>query len=198
MPKVLIIGVGNPLRGDDGLAWQALAELDRWPGLGTVEMISCHQLTPELAEAVSGADRVIFIDARVGETPGRVELNKVEPEAPAHSAFSHRLDPPALLGYAERLYGKRPEAFTASVAGESFRYGEELSGTVRASLAILLPKVIQLADGGEGPEAPAEGTGTRLQGISSIRHRAPGAGCCPLIPKKVLGFFVIAWYIWFV
>ena len=119
-------------------------------------MISCHQFTPELAEPVSGADRVIFIDAQAGETPGQVELNRVEPEAPAHSAFSHRLDPPALLGYAERLYGKRPEAFAASVAAESFGYGEELSDTARTSLAILLPRLVQLARGGDGAEAPAE------------------------------------------
>jgi len=165
MPKVLIIGCGNPLRGDDGLAWQALEQLkqlEQYPGLGTVEMISCHQFTPELAEPVSSADRVIFIDARVGETPGRVELNKVEPEAPAHSVFSHRLDPRALLDCAEKLYGKRPEAFTASVVGESFNYGRELSGTVRASLAILLPRVLRLAYGAGEPEAPAEAAAGEL------------------------------------
>jgi len=158
MSKVLIVGCGNPLRGDDGLAWQALeqlGQLERLRGLGTVEMISCHQLTPELAEPVSRAHRVIFIDARAGETPGQVKLNRVALQAPAHSAFTHLLDPPALLGYAERLYGKRPEAFTASVAAESFGYGEGLSRTVRASLAILLQKVVQLALGREGPEALA-------------------------------------------
>jgi len=157
MPKVLIIGCGNPLRGDDGLAWQALAQLERDPALGKVKMICCHQLTPELAEPVSGADRVIFIDARTGETPGQVDLDRIEPATFVGSSFSHRLDPPALLGYAEKLYGKRPEAFMASVAAESFGYGEELSDTVRASLATLLLRVVELALGGEVAEELAAG-----------------------------------------
>jgi len=163
MSRVLIIGCGNPLRGDDGLAWQALAQLKRWPGLETtdIEMISCHQLTPELAEPISAADRVIFIDARVGETPGRVDLHRVESSAPTRSSLSHHLDPPALLDFAGGLYGRRPEAFAASVGVESLGYGEELSGSVRASLDFLLRRVVELVSGGEGSGAEAPVTHKR-------------------------------------
>jgi len=145
MRHVLIIGCGNPLRGDDGLASHALVHLERRPGLGDVAMISCHQLTPELAEPISRADRVIFIDARVSQspaqTPGLVETRPVESQAASSSAFSHHFGAPALLEYAQKLYGRRPEAFAVSVVGEFFGYGEELSPSIRASLARLLEQV---------------------------------------------------------
>jgi hydrogenase maturation protease len=149
MPHVLIIGCGNPLRGDDGLASHALAHLERRPGLGDVALISCQQLAPELAEPISRADRVIFIDARVSQspvqTPGLVEACPVHPHDASPSAFSHHFGPPALLEYAQKLYGRRPEAFAVSVIGESFGYGEELSPSVRASLAGLVEQVEALA-----------------------------------------------------
>ena len=72
MAGVLVIGVGNPLRGDDGLGWHAAEHLrERLVELHAT-VTSCHQLIPELAEPVSRAERVIFIDARVGPTPGTV------------------------------------------------------------------------------------------------------------------------------
>jgi hydrogenase maturation protease len=148
---VLIIGCGNPLRGDDAVASHALLHLERRPSLGDVALISCHQLSPELAEPISRADQVIFIDARVSQspaqTPGLVEARPVEPCA-ASSAFSHHFGPPALLEYAQKLYGRRPEAFAVSVIGESFGYGEELSPSVRASIARLVHQVeaLVLAD----------------------------------------------------
>jgi len=147
--RALIIGCGNPLRGDDGVASHALVHLERRPGLGDVELTSCHQLAPELAEPISRADRVIFIDARVSQspaqTPGLVEARPVQPCAASSSAFSHHFDPPALLEYAQKLYGRRPEAFAVSVIGESFGYGEELSPSVRASLTRLVQQVEALA-----------------------------------------------------
>ncbi len=149
---VLIIGCGNPLRGDDGVASHALLYLERRPGLGDVALISCHQLLPELAEPISRADRVIFIDARVSQSPtqtaGLVEAHPVEPQDVSSSAFSHHFGPPALLDYAQKLYGRRPEAFAVSVVGESFGYGEELSPSVRASIAGLLQQVEDLVGGG--------------------------------------------------
>ena len=145
MARVLIVGCGNPLRGDDGLAWRALIHLERRPKLEGVQMVYCHQFTPDLAEPVSQAERVIFVDARIGDTPGTLERRRIEPDSSKGLAFSHQCDPSALLDYAEQLYGKRPEAYVVSVVGESFGYLEELSGPVRSSMTDLLQAVEELA-----------------------------------------------------
>ena len=155
MRKVLIIGCGNPLRSDDGVAWQILEQLERRPGFESVTMIRCHQLTPELAEPISAAHRVIFVDARVGETPVRVSVYRIRSSKAEREPFSHHVDPPALLDCADALFGKRPEAFVASVGIGFLGYGEQLSEVVRNSLDFLRERVVELASGGEVPEARA-------------------------------------------
>jgi len=94
MARLLILGYGNPLRGDDGVGWHAVHRLRERSAELDADVMSCHQLTPELAEAVSRAERVIFIDARVGPTPGTVEVSEVAAGAPEYPTFPTTSMPP--------------------------------------------------------------------------------------------------------
>jgi hydrogenase maturation protease len=137
MAKALIIGYGNPLRGDDGLGWHVAHALER-EGYGEdVEIIACHQLTPELAEPVSQAELVVFVDARWDGTPGSCADQTVVPRSAEAGSFSHACDPAALLGWGKDLYGGCPQAVMLSVTGESFAHGEGLSPRVLAALPVL-------------------------------------------------------------
>ena len=69
---VLIIGYGNPLRGDDGVGWRVAEAVAAALPDGAAEVLTVHQLTPELAELMSRADRVIFIDAAAEGEAGEV------------------------------------------------------------------------------------------------------------------------------
>ena len=53
MPKVMLIGYGNPLRTDDAIGWRAAGELSAQLTGDDVEIVACHQLNPEMAEAVA-------------------------------------------------------------------------------------------------------------------------------------------------
>ena len=145
MARLLILGYGNPLRGDDGVGWHAAQRLLERSAELNADVMSCHQLTPELAEAVSRAERVIFIDARVGPAPGAVEVSEVAAGAPELPTFSHHLDPSTLVALAQRLYGRAPEAWILTVAGESFADTDQLSASVQSSLAELTRQVESLA-----------------------------------------------------
>jgi hydrogenase maturation protease len=48
MPGTLLIGYGNPLRGDDGLGWQVADQVAR-DADKSIKVVATHQLTPELA-----------------------------------------------------------------------------------------------------------------------------------------------------
>ena len=72
MARILVFGYGNPMRSDDGLGWQMAVELFRTNRSPDVEVLPCHQLTPELAPVVSRADTVIFIDCEQGGNPGEI------------------------------------------------------------------------------------------------------------------------------
>ena len=123
---ILVIGYGNPLRSDDAIgqhvAWELMKRFDRADLLARI----AHQLTPELAEIVSHFDTVVFIDARVGDRPGEISCEEVQP-AVGTGAFTHNVTPAALLGAANDLYGRTPAGLLISIVGEVFDYGTDLS-----------------------------------------------------------------------
>jgi hydrogenase maturation protease len=139
MARILIIGYGNPLRGDDGLGWHVAGSLRLLLEEPRIKVLACHQLTPELAESISKADMAIFVDAASCGEPGSLMCQEVHPQEPASSAFTHHGTPPALLFSAERLYGSAPEAWLFSVPGESFDLAETLSPAVAAAV----PRVVE-------------------------------------------------------
>ncbi len=133
LETVLVIAWGNPLREDDGVAWhvlEGLRTLRPRPGLPALHLRHAHQLTPEMAECVSRASGVVFVDARREGTPGEVRCQAISPSA-GSNPLAHSLRPEGLLVYAEALYGRAPQAAIVSIAGERFGMGEELSPAVR-------------------------------------------------------------------
>ena len=142
----LIIGYGNPLRSDDGVGWHA-AERLRARLAGRAEVVTCHQLMPELAEALSRAKRAFLIDASVTGEPGRIQVQPLVPATTASQPLTHHLDAGALLALALALYGACAETTQISVSGASFDHGERLSPAVEAALPALLERVGQLVGG---------------------------------------------------
>jgi hydrogenase maturation protease len=127
---------------DDGFGWHVAEQL-RNAGLTCV--VPCHQLTPELAEPVRKASRVVFIDARHGEHSGRVSCARVLPDARPDLAFSHSPAPGRLLRLAAELYGACPSAWMITVDGENFGHGTELSATVQATIPTVVSWLDKLA-----------------------------------------------------
>src|SRR5262249_51109422 len=78
--RLLVIGYGNELRGDDGVGPAAARAVAAWAE-PCVQAIATHQLTPELADAIAGAEEVVFVDARIGA--GEVVLHRVTPSSTA-------------------------------------------------------------------------------------------------------------------
>jgi len=133
MAKVLIVGYGNPLRGDDGVGWRAAERLRGAIRDPDVEIHALHQLTPEVMEALGRADRAIFIDACVGAVAGEIRERPVEAEGGA-AAFSHNATPAALLAGARALYGHAPQATLITVTGGDFSLSEQFSPSVSAAM----------------------------------------------------------------
>lgn len=143
MARILILAYGNPLRSDDGLGWRAAEALLEESAAG-MEIRTCHQLLPEVAEPVSRADTIFFIDATRDGEPGEVRCMPVTPEKDA-GRFTHQLSPAGILALSAELYGHVPKAFLMSICGDSFDLGEKLSPVVAASLPRLTGLVRELA-----------------------------------------------------
>jgi hydrogenase maturation protease len=139
---ILLIGYGNPLRSDDGVGRKVVEQVagaaPAWLLSEGLQIIACHQLLPEHAELIAGAERVVFVDAAIGE-PGTVEVREVEADAALGDGRFHDFTPSTLLAYAERLYGHRPPAELVTIGGFSFEHGEALS----LQMARLLPQITE-------------------------------------------------------
>jgi hydrogenase maturation protease len=142
--NVLVIGYGNPLREDDGIGWRVVEEVEnyQWAIVNCqLSTVATHQLLPELAEEVSEAELVIFVDASVEGEPGAIAVQELMPVEQEMGAFTHHFDPAGLLGYARDLYGRFPRAYLVTVTAVSLGYGEGLSPPVVATLPDVLQQI---------------------------------------------------------
>lgn len=130
----LIIGIGNPLRGDDGLGWAVIEYLSQ-EGCPDCELRVVQQLTPELACAIHQADLVVLIDACCESEPGTLALSLVQQGGQPDPISSHYATPHELAGLTRTLYGSCPPVVVVSVSGAHFGLGEQLSPAIAARIA---------------------------------------------------------------
>ncbi len=142
--QLLIIGYGNTLRRDDGVGVR-LAEAVARLELPGVTVITRHQLLPEMAEPISQAGAVVFVDA-AAEPVARVELRRINP-APGSSAqiLAHATEPPSMLALAKQMFGRAPKAWCLPIPAHDFGFGEELSPRAEAGLRTALEMIKSVA-----------------------------------------------------
>ena len=144
MARVLVIGIGNPLRSDDGLGWSVADQLSA-KSENNLQVLKVHQLTPELAESISEVDLVIFVDAGAHGTPGALTCDRVS-VSDADLRFSHDVAPATLIQLSKTLYGKTPTAYLACVTGSNFEHGEALSTEIADAVPQVIAKIQHLME----------------------------------------------------
>ncbi|HSW64535.1 MAG TPA: hydrogenase maturation protease [Dissulfurispiraceae bacterium] len=128
--KILIIGYGNTLRGDDGFGVYVAARLLQEKLGDHVTVLERHQLGPEMAEELSETDFVIFLDIHLSENVGEQICKRIEYENKAPVTFSHHMTPGTLLACTHAIYGKLPHGVIISVGSNLFDHGSHLSPLV--------------------------------------------------------------------
>jgi hydrogenase maturation protease len=149
---VLVIGYGNPLRGDDGLGPQVadLIAAQNWPGVRT---LSVHQLTPELAAELTQARLAVFVDAGVIDSEPAISMSAVAPAEPV-ARITHQFDPQTLLGLTQALYGVCPPAQLVTIAGRYFEVYDKLSPQAAADALRAVEQIAGLLTAGASSRRP--------------------------------------------
>jgi hydrogenase maturation protease len=131
--RVLLIGVGNELRGDDGVG-PHVARAVR--GAVPWRILIVHGLTPELADDLAGCDVALVVDAHADPSLDRPAWTIHPPpgDAVPRGAFGHALDVPSLLALTQLLHGRAPTCGTLALPARSFELGQTFSPlTARAA-----------------------------------------------------------------
>jgi hydrogenase maturation protease len=131
---LLIYGIGNVGRQDDGLGPLLLERLSSLGVPEGVTLESGYQLAPEDALLLSTHACVVFVDATVAvDAAGPYSLESLVPAAEL-SFTSHAMGPGALLTLCRRLYGVVPRAFVLSIPGYAFEVNANLSPAAATNL----------------------------------------------------------------
>ncbi|HOE13432.1 MAG TPA: hydrogenase maturation protease [Candidatus Saccharicenans sp.] len=128
--RILIFGIGNPARQDDGLGPAFISRLEK-ARIHSLTLEADYQLQVEDALLFSEHQLVVVVDAiKSGRKPFVVK--RIEP-AEDSSFTTHHLSPEALLYLTQILYERSPEVWLLGIRGYKFSLGEKLSPKARAN-----------------------------------------------------------------
>ena len=130
--KILLIGIGNSGRGDDGLGWAFLDAVQQEKNL-EAELIYKYQLNIEDAELISNADKVLFIDADNRKWENGYNMEKCKPKD-SFEFTTHALSPGVIIALSQNLYDHVPEAYVLSIEGEEWELREGLGSNAKQNL----------------------------------------------------------------
>jgi len=139
--KVLIIGIGNFDRQDDGVAWHILQGINQKLGRAVrptpyetsldpegdnPQTLFSLQIYPEMAELLNQYEWVCFVDAHTGAIQEELSCQVIYPERHSNP-LTHHMTPQTVLSLCATLHEQVPNAMIVSVRGYSFQYQQGLS-----------------------------------------------------------------------
>lgn len=159
---VVVIGIGNPFRGDDGVG-PAVLDLLAGRVPPHVRLVPSDGEPSRLLDQWHGAATVVVVDAAVGAgPPGTVRTAVLRPgggpdrRATGGSASCHGLGLADALGLAVAL-GRAPETVVVhAVEAASTAHGARLSPAVRRAAADVAARVLAGLAAGTKPSAAGD------------------------------------------
>lgn len=160
--KTLVVGLGNPILGDDGIGWKVAEEVGRTIKAGSsltsssskgpgdsveVDCLSVGGLS--LMERLVGYDQAILVDALALDGPsGSVHTFSLDdlPDHAGHAASAHDTSLQNALRLGRSMGAHLPDRVTVvGVAAQPvFDFGEELSPSVEAAVSTAARTVLDL------------------------------------------------------
>lgn len=155
--KTLVIGLGNPILGDDGVGWKVVEAVSGQPSaVGAKQPLEFEYLSLgglSLMERMLGFDRVVLVDSmETGQSPaGCVQvfpLASLPDPGAGHSASAHDTSLMTALKTAESLGAAIPRRVdvVAIEAQNVYDFSEELTPPVAAAVPVAVDHVLKLLE----------------------------------------------------
>lgn len=155
-PRTIVVGLGNPILGDDGVGWRVAQELQTLDGTALslpadVECLALGGLS--LMESLIGYERAIIIDALYSceGSPGRVfyfALTELPDPSAGHTTAAHDTSLQTALRVGRAMGAALPDDImvVAIEAERVYDFCEELSPQVAAAVPLAVQQVLLLLD----------------------------------------------------
>ena len=155
MTKTLVIGLGNPILGDDGVGWKVAEQVSTAVNPRTpVEVDTAALGGLSLMERLLGYDRVVLVDSmETGQSPvGSVStfpLASLQDPMSGHSASAHDTSLITALKTAESIGADIPKRVdvVAIEAQNVYDFSEDLSPAVAAAVPEAVQAVLNIIQG---------------------------------------------------
>lgn len=142
--RVLILGYGNPSRGDDAVGPLLIEYLSKLC-LPDIELLTDFQLQIEHVMDLKNRELVLFLDAAVSQSQS-LRLQFIQPEE-SHNFSTHSLTPQQLLGVYQRFSTQLPPpSYLLSIKGFKFELGENLSPEIQQHYQHAIQLLEQMLD----------------------------------------------------
>jgi len=153
--RTLVVGLGNPILGDDGVGWQVakVIEAQLGSGFGDLEIIYCSIGGIALMEQLVGYDQALLIDSistgkfPVGATCS-LPLGELPSGSTAHSGSAHDTNLQTALRVGRSMgYGLPGLIWVVGIETEAvFEFSEKCSPAIEASIPRAADVVIGVLD----------------------------------------------------
>jgi len=159
--KTLIIGLGNPILGDDGVGWVVAEQVRSALSNHQSEILDPQSIEVDCAslgglslmERLTGAERVILVDAIfTGKVPvgtvRRFLLDELPDLSAGHSASAHDTSLRNALHVGRDMGIPLPEDAAVTIvtieAENVYDFSQELTPAVAAAVPVALQQVVEL------------------------------------------------------
>ncbi len=148
----IVVGLGNPLRQDEGIGVRILQELEHRFGdwRPDVRLLDIGTAGMRLLDALAGADRALIVDcARMGEEPGtmlRFMPQEVASRRDGGSITPHAGDLLQLIDLARRLGQCSDKIVLFGIEPLSLGYAAELSPLLEERLSLYCGRILEEID----------------------------------------------------
>ena len=143
MTKKIIIGIGNPILGDDAFGFEIVNLYnDTHMENNDIDCFHVQQLGLELLPYFEDCKLIIFVDASVKIEEGDINVEIIEPGSFIENPVSHFFDPETLLSSTYALYNRHPKTIMVSVGARDFEIREGLTDKIKAKV----PEILAILD----------------------------------------------------
>ena len=148
--KTLVIGLGNPILGDDGVGWRVAEEVARQTADNPDVEVDCVALGGlSLMERLTGAERVILVDAiftgtKALGTLSHFTLDQLPDLSAGHSASAHDTSLRNALNVGRSMDIPLPEDRNVLIVAIETNHVYDFTQELSAPVAAAVPQAVAL------------------------------------------------------